>query len=104
MVGKFPIAPSLAAVAARPPGSAQAGEFAHLTEKAWKERTAANRRLRTTDLKSRSPSAPTGVCNGKENHRILEAAGACRGGKPVAPDRPGAGPARPQHYGVLQGV
>ena len=33
---------------------------------------------------------------------LHQAAGAGRQGEPVAADRPGAGPARPQHHGVLQ--
>jgi ribosomal protein L11 len=42
--------------------------------------------------------------HGKENYRLPEASGCRPVGDPVAPDRPRARSARPQHHGILQGV
>ena len=42
--------------------------------------------------------------HGEEDRRLHQSAGARGPGEPVAADRPGAGPARPQHHGVLQAV
>ncbi|CAA9443110.1 MAG: LSU ribosomal protein L11p (L12e), partial [uncultured Ramlibacter sp.] len=41
---------------------------------------------------------------GEENRRFCQAASAGWQGQSVAPHRPRAGPARPEHHGVLQGV
>ena len=42
--------------------------------------------------------------DGEEDRRLHQLAGAGGAGQPVAADRPGARPARPQHHGVLQAV
>jgi ribosomal protein L11 len=42
--------------------------------------------------------------NGEEDHRLHQAAGASWQSQPESPDRSGAGSARTEHHGVLQGV
>src|SRR6516165_2964283 len=50
------------------------------------------------------PTGTTGVTRGKESERVPEIAGAGGCCESVAPDRPRAWSARPQHHGILQGV
>src|SRR3954470_24371012 len=45
-----------------------------------------------------------GVTYGEESDRIPEASGAGGCGQSVAPDRPRAWSARPQHHGILQSL
>ncbi len=63
-----------------------------------------NRSGRPARAATAQPPESEGKCHGKEDRRLHQAAGAGRQGQSVAADRAGAGSARPEHHGVLQGV